>query len=206
MIVVDLHPSYSALNQAIFEIADRILVPVTPDVPAIRAAVQLPTWRRSSGSASGWRCRQPRQQRRDRRGHGADGRDAVAGPDPLGGMLFVRAANEGRTVIEMFPREKITEDFEPLADAPRARPMAVAAREARASACSTARVGVSRGPPLAARTPAAWSAAGCARRGPSGDARTGRDPARAAQRRARQRLVALAGPPVDLLDAAQVDG
>ena len=40
-VVVDLHPSYSPLNQAIFERADKILVPVTPDVPAIRAAVQL---------------------------------------------------------------------------------------------------------------------------------------------------------------------
>ena len=33
-----------------------------------------------------------------------------------GGLLFVRAANEGRTVIEMFPREKITSDFDALAD------------------------------------------------------------------------------------------
>ena len=33
-----------------------------------------------------------------------------------GGLLFVRAANEGRTVIEMFPREKISEDFDALAD------------------------------------------------------------------------------------------
>jgi Flp pilus assembly CpaE family ATPase len=33
-----------------------------------------------------------------------------------GGMLFVRAANEGRTVIEMFPREKISSDFDILAD------------------------------------------------------------------------------------------
>jgi Flp pilus assembly CpaE family ATPase len=32
------------------------------------------------------------------------------------GLLFVRAANEGRTVIEMFPREKITADFDTLAD------------------------------------------------------------------------------------------
>ena len=40
-VVVDLHPSYSPLNQAVFERADRILVPVTPDVPALRAAVQL---------------------------------------------------------------------------------------------------------------------------------------------------------------------
>ena len=34
-----------------------------------------------------------------------------------GGLLFVRAANEGRTVIEMFPKERITEDFDALADA-----------------------------------------------------------------------------------------
>ena len=33
-----------------------------------------------------------------------------------GGLLFVRAANEGRTVIELFPREKITSDFDELAD------------------------------------------------------------------------------------------
>ena len=33
-----------------------------------------------------------------------------------GGLLFVRAANEGRTVIEMYPREKISEDFDALAD------------------------------------------------------------------------------------------
>ncbi len=33
-----------------------------------------------------------------------------------GGLLFVRAANEGRTVIDMFPREKITADFDVLAD------------------------------------------------------------------------------------------
>ena len=33
-----------------------------------------------------------------------------------GGLLFVRAANEGRTVIEMFPKEKITADFDVLAD------------------------------------------------------------------------------------------
>ena len=33
-----------------------------------------------------------------------------------GGLLFVRAANEGRTVIEMFPKEKITADFDALAD------------------------------------------------------------------------------------------
>ena len=33
-----------------------------------------------------------------------------------GGLLFVRAANEGRTVIDMFPKEKVTADFDELAD------------------------------------------------------------------------------------------
>ena len=40
-VIVDLHPSYSPLNRAIFDRADRILVPVTPDLPAIRAVVKL---------------------------------------------------------------------------------------------------------------------------------------------------------------------
>ena len=33
-----------------------------------------------------------------------------------GGLLFVRAANEGRSVVEQFPKEKVTEDFDALAD------------------------------------------------------------------------------------------
>ena len=53
-----------------------------------------------------------------------DGPPGPARPDPatshaigkMAGLLFVRAANEGRTVIEMFPREKITGDFDVLAD------------------------------------------------------------------------------------------
>src|SRR5664279_4916175 len=40
-VILDMHPDYGPLNQALFEQADRILVPVTPDVPCIRAAVQF---------------------------------------------------------------------------------------------------------------------------------------------------------------------
>ncbi len=40
-VIVDLHPSYSPLNRAVFDMADRLLVPVTPDLPAIRAAMKL---------------------------------------------------------------------------------------------------------------------------------------------------------------------
>ena len=117
IIIIDLHPSYSVLNQAIFEEADRILVPVTPDVPAIRAAVQL------RDVAAGLRCRERLAMVVNRANSGvsvADMERTVGMPALAlirsGGLLFVRAANEGRTVIEMFPKEKITAEFDELAD------------------------------------------------------------------------------------------
>jgi pilus assembly protein CpaE len=127
-VVVDLHPSYSTLNQAIFEKADRILVPVTPDVPAIRAAVQL------AGVASelGIRERLALVINRANSGVSVSDLERTVGMPALaqvrsGGMLFVRAANEGRTVIEMFPKDKITEDFDALADRLVGTPSAVPA-------------------------------------------------------------------------------
>ena len=53
-----------------------------------------------------------------------------------GGLLFVRAANEGRTVIEMFPKEKITEDFDALADRLLGTPVVARRARGRRSACS----------------------------------------------------------------------
>jgi pilus assembly protein CpaE len=116
-VVIDLHPSYSPLNQAIFEIADRILVPVTPDVPAIRAAVQLS----EIASELGIRERLALVINRANSGVSVADMERTVGMPSLalvrsGGLLFVRAANEGRTVIEMFPKEKISEDFDALAD------------------------------------------------------------------------------------------
>jgi pilus assembly protein CpaE len=117
VIVIDLHPSYSALNQAIFAEADRILVPVTPDVPAIRAAVQL----RDVARGLGCRERLALVVNRANSGVTTEAMERTVGMPALalirsGGLLFVRAANEGRTVIELFPREKITTDFDVLAD------------------------------------------------------------------------------------------
>src|SRR5206468_1644444 len=117
VIVIDLHPSYSALNQAIFSEADRILVPVTPDVPAIRAAVQL----RDVARGLGCRERLAMVVNRANSGVSVEDMETTVGMPALalirsGGLLFVRAANEGRTVIEMFPREKISSDFDILAD------------------------------------------------------------------------------------------
>ncbi len=117
VIVIDLHPSYSNLNRAIFEEADRILVPVTPDVPAIRAAVQL----RDVAGSLGCRERLSMVVNRANSGVSVEAMERTVGMPAFaqirsGGLLFVRAANEGRTVIEMFPREKITAEFDTLAD------------------------------------------------------------------------------------------
>jgi Flp pilus assembly CpaE family ATPase len=116
-VVVDLHPSYSELNRAIFEVADRVLVPVTPDVPAIRAAVQLTDY----ADEIGVRDRLALVINRANSGVTVADMERTVGMPSLalirsGGLLFVRAANEGRTVIDMFPKERITEDFDILAD------------------------------------------------------------------------------------------
>jgi len=117
VIIVDLHPSYSDVNQVIFSIADRILVPVTPDLPAIRAAVQLA----EVATELGIRDRLSTVVNRANSGVTvADIERAVGSPAIAqirsGGMLFVKAANVGRTVIDLFPREKVSGDFEALAD------------------------------------------------------------------------------------------
>jgi pilus assembly protein CpaE len=116
-IVVDLHPSYSALNQAVFVKADRILVPVTPDVPALRAAVQL----RDVAIEIGVQDRLGLIVNRANSGVSVADMERTVGMPAMalirsGGLLFVRAANEGRTVIEMYPRERVSEDFQALAE------------------------------------------------------------------------------------------
>ena len=116
-VVVDLHPSYSGLNQEVFGCADRVLVPVTPDLPAIRAAVQL----RDIAAELGIQDRLAMIINRAGSGVSVGDMERTVGMRALalirsGGLLFVRAANEGRTIVEMFPRERITEDFEALAD------------------------------------------------------------------------------------------
>ena len=116
-IIVDLHPSYSALNRAVFEKADKILVPVTPDVPAIRAAVQL----REVAIELGVQDRLALVVNRANSGVSVADMETTVGMPALalirsGGLLFVRAANEGRTVIELYPKERITEDFDALAE------------------------------------------------------------------------------------------
>jgi pilus assembly protein CpaE len=117
VVVVDLHPDYEPLNRAIFAKADRILVPVTPDVPALRAAVQL----RDVATELGFNEKLFMVINRANSGVSVADMERTIGMSSLAlirsaGLQLVKAANEGRTVIDMFPREKVSEDFRILAE------------------------------------------------------------------------------------------
>ncbi len=116
-VIVDVHPSYSPINQELFQRAARILVPVTPDVPAIRAAVQF----YEVAAELGIEGKLAMVVNRANSGVSVADMERTVGMPALaqirsGGLHFVRAANEGRTIIELFPNEKLSEDFVVLAD------------------------------------------------------------------------------------------
>ncbi len=118
VVMVDLHPSYSPLNRAVFDMADRIMVPVTPDLPAIRAAIKLV----EVADELGVRDRLSLVVNRAQSGVAVEDVEKAIGLPSFGqirsgGMLVLRALNEGRTLVELAPREKITQEFLTLADA-----------------------------------------------------------------------------------------
>jgi pilus assembly protein CpaE len=118
VVIVDLHPSYSPLNRAVFDMADRIMVPVTPDLPAIRAVIKLV----EVAEELGVRDRLSLVVNRAASGVAIGDLERTVGLPAFGqirsgGMLVVRALNEGRSLVELAPREKITQEFLVLADA-----------------------------------------------------------------------------------------
>jgi pilus assembly protein CpaE len=116
-IVVDLHPSYNEVNLAVFAIADRILVPVTPDLPAMRAAIQL----KDVAAEVGVKDRLAMIVNRANSGVTVADMEATVGLPLLAqirsaGMQFVWSSNAGKTLIEKFPKHAVAQDFEHLAD------------------------------------------------------------------------------------------
>jgi MinD-like ATPase involved in chromosome partitioning or flagellar assembly len=116
-VIVDLHPSYSPLNRAIFDKADKIMVPLTPDLPAIRATVKL----RDVADELGMRERLALIVNRANTGVSIDDVEKAVGMPAYGqvrsaGLTLVRAVNEGRSLVEIAPKEPITQDFFTLAD------------------------------------------------------------------------------------------
>jgi len=115
-VVCDMHPDYDQINLAIFDVADRIVVPTTPDIPSLRAAIQM----RSISAELGFLDRLVLVP--NRADSGIAGRDVervvglpVACRVRSAGMLVVRATNAGRSVAEERPGAKIVGDFRRLA-------------------------------------------------------------------------------------------
>lgn len=116
-VVIDLHPSYSEVNLAVFAIADRIIVPVTPDLPAMRAAIQL----KDVATEIGVRERLAMVINRANSGVTVADMEQTVGLTAIAhirsaGLHFVWSANAGKTLIDKFPRHPATQDFEHLAD------------------------------------------------------------------------------------------
>ncbi len=116
-VIADLHPSYSPLNRALIDKADRILVPVTPDLPAIRAVVKL----RDVADELGMRDRLTLIVNRAGTGVPVEDIEKAIGVPCYAeirsaGLIVVKAGNEGRTLVEIAPRDAITRDFDILAD------------------------------------------------------------------------------------------
>jgi pilus assembly protein CpaE len=133
IVVVDLHPDYETMNRVILGSSDRILVPVTPDIPSIRAAVQL----REVANVLGFAERLDLVVNRAGSGVSVADMERTLGIRSIAeirsaGLLCVRAANEGRTVIERYPRERVSEDLVALAAqvAPEALPSPMPAEAA----------------------------------------------------------------------------
>ena len=117
-IILDMHPDYGPLNQNLFALADRILVPVTPDVPCIRAARPVPRGRGRSGHPRpDGAHHQPGQERGvlRRRRDGSSGVAALARVRSAG-MLFVKAADQGRSAVEVSPASKVVGDLDLLGE------------------------------------------------------------------------------------------
>ena len=116
-IVVDLHPSYSEVNLAVFAIADRILVPVTPDLPAMRAAIQL----KDVAAEIGVKDRLAMIINRANSGVTVADMEETVGLAAVAhirsaGLHFVWSSNAGKTLIDKFPKHPAAQDFEHLAD------------------------------------------------------------------------------------------
>jgi pilus assembly protein CpaE len=116
-VIVDMHPDYGPLNQGIFALADHILVPVTPDVPTIRAAVQF----REVAVELEIRDRLALVVNRANSGISASDVEKVVGFASIAkirsaGRLFIQAANSHHSAVEEFPRAKVVNDIEALAD------------------------------------------------------------------------------------------
>ncbi|MFI5259733.1 MAG: CpaE family protein, partial [Candidatus Limnocylindrales bacterium] len=116
-VILDLHPDFGPLNLALFYLGDRILVPVTPDLPCILAAVQF----REVATAMEMRERLVMVMNRANSGVSPSRVERTVALPTLArirsaGMLFTQASNDGGSVVERYPNSKAASDIERLVD------------------------------------------------------------------------------------------
>jgi pilus assembly protein CpaE len=115
-VIVDNHPGYDDRTLAMLTLASEILLVLTPEVGAIRNSAQFLDLAREIGLADVVRVVV------NRANHGIAVRDIAASlKKPVSATIVsngpkaVMSANEGRPIIERFPREKISDDLRQLA-------------------------------------------------------------------------------------------
>jgi len=116
-VVLDLHPDFGPLNLALFQLADRIIIPVTPDVPCMLAAIQF----REVAKALGVLDRLLLVINRADSGIAPAKVEKAIGIPTLarirsGGTLFFKASDAGVSAIESSPGSKAVGDVELLVD------------------------------------------------------------------------------------------
>jgi pilus assembly protein CpaE len=116
-VILDLHPDFGPLNLALFQLADRIIVPVTPDVPCILAAVQF----REVATALEMRERLLLVINRANSGVLPSKVERKVGIPTLArirsaGLLFVQASEEGKSAAERYPSARAVTDIDRMAD------------------------------------------------------------------------------------------
>jgi pilus assembly protein CpaE len=115
-VIVDNHPGYDERTMAMLAVANEIFLVVTPEVGSIRNSSQFLELAREIGLAGIVRVIV------NRANHGIRTDDLAASLDmPIAATVMsngpraVVAANQGRPIITMFPREKISDDLHRVA-------------------------------------------------------------------------------------------
>ncbi len=117
VVILDLHPDFGPLNLALFELADRVIVPVTPDVPCMLAARQF----RQVATTLGMHERLLLVINRADSGIAPAKVEQAIGIPALAmirsaGTLFYRASDAGTSAVESSPGAKAIGDVDRLAD------------------------------------------------------------------------------------------
>jgi pilus assembly protein CpaE len=115
-VIVDNHPGYDERTMAMLAVANEIFLVVTPEVGSIRNSSQFLELAREIGLAGIVRVIV------NRANHGIRTDDLAASLDmPIAATVMsngpraVVAANQGRPIVTMFPREKISDDLHRVA-------------------------------------------------------------------------------------------